>query len=62
MRNNTERDTSVSGLVKRDSQQLATEETDTERWKRREREIRNGITAFRAGDSLTRDELHGRSK
>lgn len=59
MRNNTERDTPVSAPVKGELQQPAAEETDTERLKRREREIRNRITAFRAGDSLTRDELYG---
>ena len=55
-----ERDTSVSALVKTYLEQLASQETDTERLKRQEREIRSQISAFNASERLSRDELHGR--
>ena len=55
-----ERDTSVSALVKAYLEQLASHETETERLKRQEREIRAQLSAFRASDRLSRDELHGR--
>jgi hypothetical protein len=54
-------DTSISALVKRYLQNLASEETETERLKRLEREIRDRITSFRAEPRLSRDELHERS-
>jgi len=57
-----ERDTSVSALVKRFLIELAGGESETERLKRKERELRARITAFRASDRLSRDEVHGRSK
>jgi len=57
-----ERDTSVSALVKAYLAQLASHETETERLKRQEREIRSRIAAFNAGDRLTRKELHSRSE
>ena len=57
-----ERDTSVSALVKAYLEQLASHETEAERLKRQEREIRNQITAFRASDRLSRDELHSRGR
>jgi len=55
-----ELDTSVSALVKAYLVQLATRETETERRKREEREIRSQISAFDASDRLSRDELHSR--
>jgi hypothetical protein len=55
-----ERETSVSALVKAYLEQLASHETESERLKRREREIRSQITAFNASDRLSRDELHAR--
>ena len=55
-----ERDTSVSALVKRFLQQLGTDETETERLKREERALRERITAFRAADRLSRDDVHRR--
>ena len=55
-----ERDTSVSALVKAYLEQLASHETESERLKRKEHEIRSKITAFTASDRLSRDELHGR--
>jgi hypothetical protein len=57
-----ERDTSVSALVKAYLEQLASNETEIERRKRQEREIRSQIAAFSASDRLTREELHSRSK
>jgi plasmid stability protein len=57
-----ERDTSVSALVRAYLEQLASQETETERLKRQEREIRSRITAFNASDRLTREDLHGRSQ
>jgi len=56
-----ERDTSVSALVKVYLEQLAAHETEMERLKRVEREIRSRITAFNASDRLSREDLHGRS-
>ncbi len=53
-----ERDTSVSALVKNYLDQLASYETESERLKRKEREIRSQISAFTASDKLSRDELH----
>ena len=57
-----ELDTSVSALVKRYLEQLASQETDIERRKRQEREMRSQIAAFSAADRLSRDELHIRSE
>jgi predicted transcriptional regulator len=55
-----ERDTSVSALVKRFLMDLASGETQTERLKRQERELREGITDFDASDRLCRDDVHRR--
>jgi phage shock protein A len=55
-----ERDTSVSGLVKRFLIELGTAESDTERLKREERELRERISAFRAADRLSREDVHRR--
>jgi phage shock protein A len=56
-----ERDTSLSALVKAYLEQLASHETEVERLKRQEREIRSRIESFSASDKLSRDELHSRS-
>lgn len=56
-----ERDTSIPALVKVYLEQLAAQQTDTERLKRKEREIRNRITAFTASHRLSRDDVHERS-
>jgi phage shock protein A len=56
-----ERDTSVSALVKAYLEQLTSQETEPERLKRQEREIRSRIRAFDASDKLPREELHNRS-
>jgi len=55
-----ERDTSVSALVKRFLIDLAAGESEAERMKRAERTLRERVTAFRAGDRLTRDDAHRR--
>jgi hypothetical protein len=55
-----ELNTSVSGLVKRFLTDLAAGESDTERLKRAERELRERISAFRAADRLPRDDVHRR--
>ena len=57
-----ERDTSVSAPVKAYLEQLASHETEIERRKRQEREIRSQIAAFSAADRLSREDLHGRSQ
>jgi alpha-D-ribose 1-methylphosphonate 5-triphosphate diphosphatase PhnM len=57
-----ERDTSLSALVKAYLVQLASHETETERLKRQEREIRSRIAAFNASDRLSREDLHSRSQ
>ena len=56
-----QRDTSVSALVREFLVELASGESENERLKRRERELRERITAFRASDRLSRDEVHKRS-
>ena len=55
-----QRDTSVSALVKRFLLGLASGETEPERLKCDERALRERITAFRASDLLSRDDLHRR--
>ena len=57
-----ERDTSLSALVKAYLEQLASHETETERLKRQEREIRSRVAAFTASDRLSREDLHSRSQ
>jgi hypothetical protein len=55
-----ERDTSVPALVRRFLTEIATRDTGHERLKRREAELRATITGIRAGDRLSRDDLHAR--
>lgn len=55
-----ERETSVSALVKRFLVDLAADETEFERLKRQEREIRRRITDFTASENVSRDALHKR--
>lgn len=57
-----ERDTSVSALVKRFLTELGSGETEAERLKREERALRERIKSFRAGDRLSRDDLHHRGE
>ncbi|GLI93653.1 hypothetical protein LMG27198_26450 [Methylocystis echinoides] len=53
-------DTSVSAIVKRFLTEFAAEEAPFERMKREEAELRASIQSFRAGDRLSRDEVHSR--
>ncbi len=55
-----EQDTSVSALVKRFLCELASEESDVDRLKREERELRVRISSFSARDRLRRDDVHER--
>jgi hypothetical protein len=56
-----ELDTSVSALVRRYLIELGADETEFQRLKRLERELRARIPAnFRAADNLTRDQVHQR--
>lgn len=55
-----ERDTSVSALVKAYLEQLASHETEVERLKQQECEIRSRVSTFDASDRLSRDDLHRR--
>lgn len=55
-----ELDTSVSAVVRELLAQFAGEETEIERRKRLQRETLASIKTFRAGDRLTRDEVHDR--
>jgi len=55
-----QRDTSVSALVKRFLLELGSGESETERLKRQERELRERITDFDASDRLSRDDVHRR--
>ena len=55
-----QRDTSVSALVKRFLLELGSGETETERLKRQERELRERIIDFDASDRLSRDDVHRR--
>ena len=55
-----EQDTSVSALVKRFLAELASTESDVERLKREEKELRARILAFSAGDRLSREDANER--
>lgn len=55
-----ERDTSVSALVKRFLVELASGETEFDRLKREEGELRASVTNFSASNRLPRDEIHDR--
>jgi hypothetical protein len=56
-----ELDTSVSALVKRYLTELGTGETEFQRLKRLEHELRARIPPeFRAADNLSRDQVHDR--
>jgi len=55
-----ELDTSVSSLVRRFLTDLAAGESETERLKRQERALRERITEFRAGDRVSREQVHDR--
>jgi hypothetical protein len=54
-------DTSISALVKRYLTELGVGETEFQRLKRLERELRGRVPGdFRAADNLTRDQVHQR--
>jgi hypothetical protein len=55
-----QRDTSVSALVRRFLLELGSGESEAERLKRLERELRERITDFDASDRLSRDDVHRR--
>lgn len=55
-----EQDTSVSALVRRFLVEVAAKESERERLKREEAELRDAVTAFRAADRLSRDDVHPR--
>ena len=57
-----EQDTSVSALVKRFLAEFAQDESDAERLRREERELRARIKRFRAGDRLPRNDVHERGR
>jgi len=58
-----ERDTSVSALVREYLNSLAREESEFERLKREEKELRKQIPpGFSAADRLPRDELYDRGR
>ena len=53
-----EQATSVSALVRRFLNELASGESQAERLKREERELRARITDFSAGDRVSREDAH----
>jgi len=55
-----ERDTSVSAVVREFLIDWSGEETEFERLKRLQNETLNAIDRFRAGDRLSRDDIHSR--
>ena len=57
----TERDTSVSPLVREFLTNLGEKEPDFERRKRLQREVLATIRSFRAADRLTRNQVHKRN-
>ena len=57
-----ERDSSVSAMVREYLRDVANAETEFERLKREEAEIRSTITGFSASDRLSREELHERKR
>lgn len=55
-----EQDTSVSALVREFLAGLGNEESDFERRKRLQHEVLASIESFRAGNRLSRDQVHNR--
>jgi len=53
---------SVSSLVKRFLVEMAAGATESERLKRDEQRLRAAISSFRAGERLSRDEVHDRHR
>jgi hypothetical protein len=56
-----ERDTSLSAMVRDFLMTLGQEETDSERRKRLQADVLSTVRRFRAGDRLTRDQVHERN-
>ena len=56
-----ERDTSLSAMVRDFLMKLGQEETDSERRKRLQAQVLSTVRRFRAGDRLTRDQVHERN-
>jgi metal-responsive CopG/Arc/MetJ family transcriptional regulator len=56
-----ERETTVSGLVRELLTEVASEESDFERRKRLQNDVIASIKEFRAGDRLSREEVHERA-
>ena len=56
-----ERDTSLSAMVRRFLMTLGQDESDSERRKRLQKEVLSTVRRFRAGDRLTRDQIHERN-
>jgi hypothetical protein len=56
----SQRETSISALVKQFLLELASGETASEPLKREERELRERITVFRGAGRLSRGEVHDR--
>jgi len=52
--------TSISAIVRRFLIDFTGEDTDFERRKRLQEQTLASVRGFRAGDRLTRDEVHGR--
>ena len=57
----SERELSVSGLVRELLTEIAEEESDFARRKRLQDEVISSIREFRAGERLTREEVHDRA-
>lgn len=55
-----EQETSVSAMVRKYLVEVARDESEFERLKRRELELRERIRGFRAADNVPRDELYRR--
>ncbi|MDG2529184.1 DUF6364 family protein [Caulobacter endophyticus] len=57
-----EQETSVSAMVRKYLVEVAQGESEFERLKRRELELREKIRGFRAADNVPRDELYRRGE
>ena len=57
----SERDTSVSALVRDLLNELAGEQSDFDRRRRLQDEVITSIRTFRAGDRLSREQIHDRA-
>ena len=55
-----ELDTSVSALVRNYLHEIVAGESERERLKRKERELRDQVKGFSAADRLSREDLHDR--